>query len=150
MKQVRVLNMTRLFDKEMLIYSFFDVKLSKPARVVFIAYLALLFLLIGLPMLIFLPLNPYLLMIEIGIPILGASLMSKPIWGGKKFFDFMKTQLRFIPSPRFYYDCNPGKKLESHTIDFELQVSRRKDYETLMIIEQERIDRDDKKKTRVK
>lgn len=140
MKEVKVLNMTRLFNKEMLIYSFFDVKLSKPARVVFIMYFMLLFLMIGVPMLIFLPLNPYLLAFEIGVPLLGASLMSKPIWGGKKFFDYLKTQLRFIPSPRFYYDCRPGKKLTNYTIDFELQVSRRKDYEKLMIIEQQRID----------
>ena len=59
MQPVTVLNMTRLFDKEMLIYSFFDVKLKKPARVVFILYFFLLILLWTVPLAFVLPLKPF-------------------------------------------------------------------------------------------
>lgn len=139
MRPVQVTNMTRLFDKEMLIYSFFDIRLKKPARVVFILYFFLLFVIWTVPLLFLLPINPYILIIELGLPFLGASLMSKPIWGGKKFFNFMQTQIKYLRSPRFYYDGNAGKKLESKRVDHTILISRRRDYEKLLKLEQRRI-----------
>lgn len=144
MRPVQVLNMTRLFDKEMLIYSFFDIKLKKPARVVFILYFLLLLVIWGVPMFILLPLNPYTAALALGVPIAGASAMSKPIWGGKKFFDFLKCQARYLSSPKIFYDCYSGAKLEDTKIDFDVQISRRRDYQKLVILEQRRIEHEKK------
>lgn len=138
MEPVRVLNMTRLFDKEMLIYSFADIRLKKPARVVWILYFLLLVLVWTVPLTKILPFNPYILFIELIVPIGGASLMSKPIWGGKKFFDFMKTQFKYIFQPKVYYDCNAGTKLKSYNINHNYQVSRRREYYELYLLEQRR------------
>lgn len=140
MRPVRVLNMTRLFDKEMLIYSFFDIRLKKPARVVFILYFFVLAAIWTVPLLIIFPFNPYLLFLEFGVPFAGASLMSKPIWGGKKFVSFLKTQLQYMRSSKYFYDGKAGKKMVSYDIDNTILVSRRKDYEKLMRLEQRRLD----------
>ena len=43
MKEVKVTNMTSLFNKEMLIYSFFDIRLQSPLRVVGMLYFIVLF-----------------------------------------------------------------------------------------------------------
>lgn len=139
MRPVRVLNMTRLFDKEMLIYSFFDIRLKKPARVVFILYFLLLAVIWSLPLFLLLPLNPYTLALMLAVPIGGASAMSKPIWGGKKFFNWLQTQLKYIAEPKYYYDTIAGKKLQSVKVDHQILISRRQDYEKLVKIEQRRI-----------
>lgn len=140
MQPVTVLNMTRLFDKEMLIYSFFDVKLKKPARVVFILYFFLLILLWAVPLAFILPLNPYTGALMIAVPIGGASLMSKPIWGGKKFFSWLQTQFKFISEPKYFYDCRAGKRLEDVRIDNTILVSRDRDYKKLLKLEQQRLE----------
>lgn len=140
MNPIPVLNMTQLFNKEMLIYSFFDIRLKKPARVIFILYLFILLLGWTLPLFLILPLNPYTAALMIGVPVGGATLMSKPIWGGKKFFSWLKTQIQFIAAPKHYYDCNAGKKLENFIIDSKVLVSRDEDYNKLRILEQRRIE----------
>ena len=61
---IEVKDMTRLFTKEILLYSLFDISLKKPLRIVFLGYLVLLFVIWGLPMyLIFGMGNPYIAMI---------------------------------------------------------------------------------------
>ncbi len=138
--QVRVHNMTRLFDKEMLIYSFFDIRLKKPARVIFILYFLMLLVAWSLPLFLLLPLNPYTLALMLSVPIGGATLMSKPIWGGKKFFDWLLCQIRFFGQAHIFYDCCEGKKLKDQKIDFKVQISRRDDYRLLKELRQRRID----------
>lgn len=140
MKPVTVLNMTRLFDKEMLIYSFFDVKLKKPARVVFILYFFLLILLWTVPLAFIFPLNPYTAALMLAVPIGGASLMSKPIWGGKKFFSWLTTQFKFISEPKYFYDCRAGKALNDFRVDSKILVSRDRDYQKLLALEQKRLE----------
>ena len=61
-------------------------------------------------------------------PILLAQLMSKPIWGSKSFFSWAKCQLKFLFSPRRYYDGKGIKKLWSWSVSHTYTVSRRKDY----------------------
>lgn len=139
MQPVKVLNMTRLFDKELLIYSFFDIRLKKPARVVFILYLFLLMVIWALPLFLLLPLNPYTAALMLSVPIGGASAMSKPIWGGKKFFSWVKTQFLYIGTSKYYYDCRAGKKLQDAKVDSIILVSRRRDYEKLLLLKKGRL-----------
>lgn len=129
MKIVRVTNMTSLFSKEMLIYSFFDIRLKSPLRVMAILYFMLLFGVIGLPILfIFWPPNVYSIIFAFGISIGGAILMSKPIWNGKSFLSFAKSQLRYFSRPKIVYDWVNKPRETMYTIDNEVLVSRHKDY----------------------
>ena len=77
MRYILVKDMTRLFTKEMLLYSLFDISFKKPIRLVFLVYLILLLLIYSLPLTILLwPFNKYSAMLIIIPPFLLASLMS--------------------------------------------------------------------------
>lgn len=138
MDPVRVYNMTKLFNRELFIYSFFDIKLKKPARISFIIYFLLIGVLFSFPVLYYFGFNPYSATISAIIPFAAASAMSKPIWGGKKFFDFMKGQIQYIFEPKWFYDGYIGKKLVDYTIDSVFFVSRRRDYSKLLQLERGR------------
>ena len=50
MKPIIVKDMTRLFTKELLLYSFFDLTLKKPLRIAQLIYTIVLFLIISAPL----------------------------------------------------------------------------------------------------
>lgn len=132
MRQVRVTNMTSLFSREMMIYSFFDIRLKSPLRVVAILYFVMLFGLIGLPIIIlFWPINVYSLMLALGIPGAGAYAMSKPIWNGKSFLSFIKAQIKYLMRPRILYDWTARSKNNNYQVESQITVSRHDDYNTL-------------------
>lgn len=127
---ILVKDMTKLFNKEMLLYSMFDLSFKKPIRVVFLVYLILLLGIWTAPLTYFLwPLGPYKAMFIFGPPFLMANLMSKPIWGGKSFFSWFKCQLRFAFSKKRYYDGYGKRNLNvKYTVNHTYTVSRRKDF----------------------
>lgn len=132
MKEVRVTNMTSLFSKEMLIYSFFDLRLKSPLRVVAILYFILLFGAIGVPILMFAwPPNVYTALIAFGVPFGGAVLMSKPIWNVKSFLSSAKTQLRYIMRSKILYDWKVKSKNTVYEVESNIIVSRHDDYNKL-------------------
>ena len=129
---ITVTNMTSLFNKEMLMYSLFDISLPRPIRVSAILYFALLFVIIGLPIIVFTwPPSPVKLAIAIGIPFGGASLMSKPIWNGKTFISYFKTQLKYMKRPKVLYDWCDAPKETTYKVNSTITVSRHKDYNKL-------------------
>lgn len=132
MKKIKVTNMTSLFSREMLIYSFFDIRLKSPLRVVGLFYFLALFFIIGLPVLIISwPPNVYTMAIALGIPFGGAILMSKPIWNGKSFFSFAKTQVRYMMRPKALYDWKARSKKTKYEVDTHILISRHEDYNKL-------------------
>lgn len=132
MNEVKVTNMTSLFSKEMLIYSFFDLRLKSPLRVVAVLYFILLFGIVGVPVLIITwPANVYSVIVALGIPIGGSILMSKPIWNGKSFLSFAKTQLRYLLRPKVSYDWKIKPKNSVYEVDTMITVSRHDDYNKL-------------------
>lgn len=132
MRIIQVTNMTSLFSKEMLIYSFFDIRLKSPLRVMAVLYFFLLFGLIGLPIFMFAwPPNVYTLTIALGVPFGGAVLMSKPIWNGKTFMSFIKTQIRYFTRPKVMYDWKDKPSNTVYYVDTQISVSRHKDYNKL-------------------
>lgn len=66
-----------------------------------------------------------------GPPVGLAAIMSKPIWGGKSFYDWTKTQILYLSSPKYYCDHKPAKKEYTYKIDNSIVVSRRSDIEYL-------------------
>lgn len=133
MKPVRVLNMTRLFSKEMFIYSFFDIKLQKPARVATIGYFfGISAILGGLTWFVFkLPINLYTLVFVFGSAVAGATTMVKPIWNGRKFFPWAKVQFQHIKEAKLFCDGWKTKPLKDYDISFNIFVSRLRDYRKL-------------------
>lgn len=141
MRRVKVTNMTSLFSKDMLIYSFFDIRLKQPLRVVGILYFLVLFLLIGVPILIITwPLNVYTLVLTVGGSFGGAYAMSKPIWNGKSFFSFIKTQINYLLRPKVLYDWRKGPKETEYSVESNITVSRHNDYNKLYEIVKEEED----------
>lgn len=132
MREIKVTNMTSLFNKDMLIYSFFDIRLKSPLKIIQLFYFVILFLVIGVPVFwLSWPPNVYTSFIAIGIPFGGSYFMSKPIWNGKSFFSFAKTQMRYFVRPKSYCDWKPTKKETIYKIDSQIQVSRHEDYNIL-------------------
>lgn len=127
---VIVKDMTKLFNKEMLLYSLADFSFKTPKRVSFLVYSILLFGIYSVPLIYFLwPLNQYTAMLALIPPFVLGNLMSKPIWGGKSFISWGKCQIKFILSKKRYYDGIGNKKLRAkYTVDHSYTVSRRKDY----------------------
>lgn len=132
MNRVKVTNMTSLFSKEMMMYSFFDIRLKSPLRVTAILYFFLLFLIIGVPTLYLAwPPNVYSVAFAFGVPIAGATLMSRPIWNGKSFWSFVKTHIKYFRRPRVLYDWRSASPNTIYRVDSTITVSRHKDYNLL-------------------
>ena len=143
MREVKVTNMTSLFSKEMLIYSFFDIRLKSPLRVVAILYFLILFFIVGVPVLIIAwPPNVYSMMFAIGVPFGGAMLMSRPIWNGKSFISFAKTQFRYFTRPKILYDWKARPKETVYEVDSIITVSRHEDYQKLYRLVKEEENKD--------
>lgn len=135
--------MTSLFKKEMLIYSFFDIRLKRPMRVVGFLYFLILFVVIGIPIIIFSwPPGPYSLIFAIGIPFAGASVMSKPIWNGKSFYSFFKTHIKYFTRPRVLYDWKARSKNVTYKVNSMITVSRHDDFNELYRITREEEERE--------
>lgn len=138
MKEVKVTNMTSLFNKEMLIYSFFDIRLKSPLRVVGLLYFVILFVLIGTPILMLTwPPNVYTMFVALGIPFGGAYFMSKPIWNGKSFMSFAGTQIKYIIRPKVWFDGKSRSKENKYMVESQIVVSRHDDYNELYKIVKE-------------
>lgn len=138
MKSIEVTNMTSLFNKEMLIYSFFDIRLKSPLRVVGLFYFIILFSIVGVPVLMFSwPPNVYTMAIALGIPFGGAYFMSKPIWNGKSFMSFAKTQVKYFTRSKVLYDWKTRSKNDKYIVNSQIIVSRHDDYNELYKIVKE-------------
>lgn len=142
-RPVVVLNMTSLFSKEMLIYSLFDVKLKKPARVSTIGY----FFGVGIPLWIIMfavlrvGIGPVPIAIAVGAPFGASVAMAKPIWNKRKFLDWLKVQIGFLGESKLFCDGWATEKPEDYILDNEILVSRRDDFKLL-----KELDNDGKKK----
>lgn len=140
MKEVEVTNMTSLFSKDMLIYSFFDIRLKSPMRVVGVLYFILLFIIIGVPVLmVSWPPNVYTMAIAVGVPFGGSYFMSKPIWNGKSFLSFSKTQLKYLIKPKVLYDWKARSRENKYAVNSQILVSRHDDYNELYKTAKERM-----------
>lgn len=57
--------------------------------------------------------------------------MSKPIWNGKSFLSFAKTQLKYLLRPKVSYDWKIKPKNSVYEVDTMITVSRHDDYNKL-------------------
>lgn len=130
---IRVLDMTSLFTKELLMYSMFDIQFARPVRLKYVAYLILWLIIWTTPilMLTWVP-GPYGWIIAVAPPFGMAHLMSQPVWGGKSFVQWFTTQINFISSPKTFLDGKVSNEIGSYRIDNKYTVSRRSDFVKLL------------------
>lgn len=134
MEPVRVLNMTGLFNKEILIYSFYDIRFKKPLRIVVAIYFVITFILLGVPFLYVtrrFGITPWRIGPAVVIPFILSKFMAKPIFNGRSFFAAMRVQIKYIFEDKIYFDNKAGKKLENYKINEYHLISRRPDYSDL-------------------
>lgn len=125
---IKVLNMTRLFKKEIMLYSLFDIRFKKPFRVMIGVYFIILFLLIGLPIVKTFGVNVYSVMLGLFPLIVMANYMAKPIWNGRPFFSWLFVQIIYVLKPKIYYDNLSSKPLRDKHIDHYYVIPRRDDF----------------------
>ena len=134
MDRVQVLNMSGLYNKEIMLYSFFDIRFKTPVRLSVWLYTAVVFLIFGLP---FIKLtggfdfNVYKLAIAFGIPFAAGNFMAKPIFNGRPFFAAMKILITYIINEKIYFDNKASKELPEYKIDEIHLISRRRDFNKL-------------------
>lgn len=130
---MKVLNMTDLYNKELVMYSFEDIKLKTPIRVATWGYRLLVFIIFSLPILLItgFSMNTFKTTIVLGVPFGLGTLMAKPIFNGRSFLAAMKVYAEYISSAKIYYDNKPSKGLPEFEIDEYVLISRRGDYDRL-------------------
>lgn len=136
-----VKDMTNLFTKEIMLYSLFDLRFKKPVRFMLLVYILLLGLIWSVPagfiLIKIFGFNVWSATVILGPTIVLANLMSKPIWNNKSFFSWFSCQIKFLFSPKKFYDnraINPGGKLK---FDNQFTVSRSRDFRKLYLIQRE-------------
>lgn len=140
MEYLEVLDMTNLFTKEILLYSLFDLRFKKPVRFMLIVYFVLTFFLWTVPLFFLFfknHINPYSVAFLLIPPFALANVMSKPIWNNKSFFSWLKCQIRFIFSAKYYYDNRAIKFPLFLKFNNQFTVSRTRDFYKLYAIQKE-------------
>lgn len=132
--QIAALNMTNFFNRELMMYSFGDIKFKKPISLKAIAYTLAFLILWTLPLFVIfgIPMDPFRLVIYVVPPIALGQLAIRPIFGGKTLIDFTKTAIGFLGEPRGWADNKPfDAKAQTYTTEHEIWISRRREYAML-------------------
>ena len=136
-----VKDMTNLFTKEIMLYSLFDLRFKKPVRIMLLVYILLVGLIwsvpAGLVLIKIFGFNVWSATVIFGPTFVLANLMSKPIWNNKSFFSWFSCQIKFLFSPKKFYDnraINLGGKFK---FDNQFTVSRSRDFRKLYLIQRE-------------
>lgn len=132
--QIASLNMTNFFNRELMMYSFGDIKFKKPISLKAIAYTLGFLIIWTLPLLLVagIPTDPFRLVVYLAPPIALGQLAIRPIFGGKTLIDFVKTSVQFLGEPRGWADNKPfDAKGQIYTTEHEIWISRRREYAML-------------------
>lgn len=135
MKQVRVVNFTNFFNRELMIYSLGDIKFKKPMALKRVAYITGFLILWSLPIFFIVGVyfNPFYFAFWLGVPIFAGHIASKPVFGGKGLIDFTKSLVGYVQEPKGWVDTNPTQMLdhEVYYVEQEMWISRRRELEKL-------------------
>lgn len=135
MHQIRIVNTTKLFNKDIFLYSLADISLSKPVSLITAAYVLLFVVLWTVPAVAIFGLavftSPYTFMLAVIPPVLLGIGANKPIWGGRNLFSWISVNAKYLFSPKCYADHAPKKPSET-VVEYEVRmnpwVSRRADF----------------------
>lgn len=142
------LNVSHLFNREMLMYSFGDIQLKKPIPLKkilwtvagFVIWSAPLFFVFGPPG------HPALWALFLAPPLIFGNYVTKPVFGGKGLFDWSKAQISYIQQPRGWSDLKVDNDQQDTVfyIEHEVNISRRREIAYLAKLARERRAEDEK------
>lgn len=146
-------NLTDFFNKELLVYSLGDIKLSRPIPLKKMAMGIAAFVVWTIPFIMIFGtnINPWWLIFAIGPPLAFTQVASKPIFGGKRLFDFIKTTFGYVQQPKGWSDLNADNTQQNtvYFIEQEISISRRKELSLLSKLARERSVQEKKELTEV-
>lgn len=130
------MNMTNFFNRELMMYSFGDIKFKKPISLKAVAYTVGFLIVWTLPLFFIMgiPTNPVSLVLFLVPPIVLGQVAVRPIFGGKTLIDFTKTAILFVGEPRGWADMkpfDPNPKNQIFTTEHEIWISRRRELSLL-------------------
>lgn len=135
MARVRVVNMTQFFNRELLMYSFGDIKFKKPIALKRMAYIIVFLILWAIPLsyAFGIPDGVFSVVFYIVLPIVAGNLASKPIFGGKGLIAYLKAFKGFLGEPRTWLDLrnSSSRGSELSYVSQELWISRRREIDKL-------------------
>lgn len=138
MQPLKVINMTNLLKKEILIYSLGDFRLSRPMGIGTLLYTAGLFVIWSLPIFMIFGIAPTAAIVALLPPLILGSVFAKPIWSGKTFLGLLITIIKYQLTPKMYCDNRAVNPIHNYLIDGEMLVSRKDDFQYLFnLVEQE-------------
>lgn len=142
MNSIRGVNMTGFFNRELLLYSLGDVKMSRPIPLVRIGYTIAAIIVWTVPiwLLIGFHLNPYFFAIAFVPPVAFGIFATKPIFGGKTLIRFAITMIRYSMEPRGWTDLRENRDMgrDQYTTHHTTWISRRRELQILADMKESR------------
>ncbi len=131
--QIVSLNMTGFFRRELKMYALGDIKFKKPIAIKQVAIILALFIVWTLPLILIfgVQFNPLYAVFLIGPPIGLGIFATRPMFGGKTLFDFVKTAIVFLGEPKAWADFKAFQPKETYTINSEIWIGRRRELQIL-------------------
>lgn len=135
-------NLTDFFNKELLVYSLGDIKLSRPIPLKKMAMGIAAFVVWTVPFIMIFgtSITPWWLIFAIGPPLAFTQVASKPVFGGKRLFDFIKTAYKYALQPKGWSDLVADNTQQNtvYFVEHETSISRRKELNLLSKIARQR------------
>ena len=135
---IQVVNFSGFFSRAMKLYSLGDIPLPRPVDMLSILYFVLFAAIFDGPVyLLFhvLPTNPYIALYMIGVPLFLTVTASKPIWGGRKLFGWLKVTATYLTEPRAWADSKASKRPYNIRFDWgDFWISRRRELFLLSVM----------------
>lgn len=133
--RVPVVNMTNFFNRELFMYALGDIRFKKPIMLKKVAYTVAFLILWALPIFFMfgLVLSPFYFLLMFAPPIALGHFASRPVWGGRGLFDYLRVMWGFMNEPKGWADLkgidHSGE--ESLFVESEVWISRRRELSML-------------------
>lgn len=129
------INFTNLFKRELFLYSLGDIRFKKPIAIKRVLYTLLFIVIWTLPIFLLTGFQFNLIWVSIafGPPIALGYYSTRPAFGGKTLFDFVKAIAIFITEPKGWTDSKGTNYItnDKYFIENEIWISRRRELEEL-------------------
>lgn len=137
------MNMTKFFNRELMLYALEDFRFKKPISFKKIGYIVAFILLFSAPIVYFFGfhLNVYFVGLLILPPFVLGNLAVKPIFGGRELLSYLLVTITYLSQPRAWTDLNATreKRNERVFIDHIYWVSRRREIKIIKDLKEEEV-----------
>ena len=131
MNPIVITNFSSFMSRDVLMYSFGDIKLKKPISLKIALYFIVFFAVWSIPLILLFGLPTSLLpaLLMFGPPVALATFATRNIWGGRSLLSFLKVMSTFLGEPKMWAGYHPVKSLKPDVAvpSFRVWVSRRRE-----------------------